>query len=660
MVYSVERIAESGGLHERARPARTRRSNGSSLRYEHEARILSEIGVPPALVARATADARWLGVSVDAALLASRALDEEALYRALALRLGVPFVTQGAVLDAGLDYSAASAFGVAPVVAGAPPGVRWLAAPRGRALAAFVTLQESAGYAITTPRRFGVFLREATADRIAEDAALALHMAEPRLTALNGPRRTTQLAIFALAAMFALCALAWPWMMAAITWSALAVGFSAATVTRLFLVAASLEGEPEPPDLADRDLPDYTIVVALYREAAVADALVRALENLDYPRARLDVKFVVESDDSETFAALAAAIPGVEYEVIVAPPGEPRTKPRALDIALPFARGKLLTVYDAEDEPEPDQLRRAAARFARAPDGLGCLQAHLVIDNCDDNWLAGLYAIDYAALFEAANPGLATLDLPMLLGGTSNHFRTETLRAIGGWDAWNVTEDADLGLRLARYGFRVETFASRTFEEAPNQIGPFLRQRVRWMKGWMQTAFVHMRDIPALWRNLRPLAFVNVMTTFISGVLSPLLWPWFFVGLIVDALDGALFSPMTPIEFIVDVCAITLAVSGFAAMVWPALLGMRRQGIGRLWPLLALLPVWHILLSVAAWRAVFDLWRNPHGWAKTTHGVARKRARPTHLQSTSRASSPPMPRATASPIIERTTTPARS
>ncbi|MDE2364239.1 MAG: glycosyltransferase [Hyphomicrobiales bacterium] len=380
----------------------------------------------------------------------------------------------------------------------------------------------------------------------------------------------------------------------------------------------------------------------------------------DYPRARLDIKFVVESDDPDTFAALAAVLPGAEYDLIVAPPGLPRTKPRALDIALPFARGRLLAVFDAEDVPEPDQLRRAAARFARAGADLGCVQAHLAIDNAQDNWLTGLYALDYAALFEVINPGLAALDFPMLLGGTSNHFRTDILRSIGGWDAWNVTEDADLGLRLARCGYRVETFDSQTFEEAPNAVRAFLRQRVRWMKGWMQTAYVHLRSPRALWRNLRPLAFVVTIATFVSGVLSPLLWPFFLVGLVADAWSGVLFAPPNLADYVVDVSACALAIAGVAAMVWPALVGMRRQSLGGLAPLLALLPVWHILLCLAAWRALFDLWRNPHAWAKTTHGVARARSRPRYRQSISRASSAPIARATTRPISERTTTPASS
>lgn len=656
MVYRVERVAESSSGRRKVAPGG--RSDPARLRrYAREAQVLVELGIPARTVAEAAIEAYRLGVPVDSALLASRAIDEEGLYRALARRLGAPFVSE-ALLRADMDYAAASAAGVAPLADDTLGGVRWLAAPRGRALAALASLPNAAGYAITTPRRLGALLRAAASHEIARDAALSLHALEPRLSALSRPRPATRRAAWAGMATLAALALIWPGPMAAIVWTALLAVFSAATVMRLFQVAASFEPEPESPPLADRELPDYTVIVALYREATVAGALVRALERLDYPRARLDVKFVVESDDVETFVALAAAIPGAEYEVIVAPPGEPRTKPRALDIALPFARGRLLTVYDAEDEPEPGQLRRAAARFAAAGPDLGCLQARLAIDNDDDGWLAGLYAIDYAALFEAGNPGVAALDLPMLLGGTSNHFRVETLRAIGGWDAWNVTEDADLGLRLARCGLSVETLRSHTFEEAPNAIRPFLNQRVRWMKGWMQTAFVHLRDPLALWRNLRPLAFVAVVTTFVSGVVSPLLWPYFFGGLVLDALDGALFAPTTALAFVVDFAACSLAVAGFGAMIWPALVGMRRQGLMRLWPLLFLLPVWHVLLSVAAWRAVLDLWRDPHRWAKTTHGLARRRAR--QRQDTSRASSAPMTRATPSPISDRTSTPARS
>lgn len=644
MVYRVDRIAESDSLDARAsrRPAASYHnaeppglSAGAQARAAQEARAtrlearaLAEIGIPAAWIAHAAAQARWTGASLDAALLATRAIGEDAFYRALARRLGVPFIAQRVALDDRADYGAVAAAGVA-ALAQPTQGVRWLAAPRGRAIAALLALPDVAGLAITTPRRFGSFLRSAAATQIAEDAALRLHRIEPRLSARAGPSRATRLATGILVCLAAMFAFLWPQGFALLAWTLLTVAFSTATVTRLFTAAATFRPEAQDPPLADRDLPVYTLVIPLYREANIARALVGALEALDYPRAKLDIKFVVEADDSRTFAALAAAAAGPEYEIIVAPPGAPRTKPRALNIALPFARGELLCIYDAEDRPEPDQLRHAAARFARADTRLACLQARLAVDNAHENAIAGLFAIDYAALFEVANPGIASLGLPMMLGGTSNHFRTRILRDLGGWDAWNVTEDADLGLRLARCGLRVETLASRTYEEAPVTLRALMNQRVRWMKGWMQTAFVHLRDPIALWRNLRPLAFFTTLAFFASGVLSPLLWPYFIGVLLRDLASGALFAPATVFEHIVDTCALWLAIAGPLGMIWLGLLGMRRQGLTSLWPLLFLLPLWHVMLSVAAWRAIYDLWRDPFGWAKTAHGVARRRvARP--------------------------------
>jgi cellulose synthase/poly-beta-1,6-N-acetylglucosamine synthase-like glycosyltransferase len=166
---------------------------------------------------------------------------------------------------------------------------------------------------------------------------------------------------------------------------------------------------------------------------------------------------MLEADDHETREAVERLAPGPCYDIVVAPAGYPRTKPRALNIGLASAQGELLTVYDAEDDPDPSQLRRAAATFARARKSLACLQCPLTIDNSSDSWISGLFALEYAALFDVVNPGLARLRLPIPLGGTSNHFRVSTLRRLHGWDAWNVTEDADMGMRLARMGYEVAT-----------------------------------------------------------------------------------------------------------------------------------------------------------------------------------------------------------
>jgi len=424
MVYRVDRIA--GSVSQDRRPS----GRSVSLRDERagrraaalEARALAAIGVPAPLIADAAAQARWIGAPLDATLLAGRGIDEDAFYRALAARLGVPFLTRPVRLDAQADYGAAAAAGVAQL-ARQTPDARWLVAPRGRTIAALLALPDASGLAITTPRRFGSWLRASAREQIAEDAALRLHQIEPRLSARAGPSRATRLASAALLAVCAGLAALWPQIAAFLTWTLLTVAFSMATATRLFTAAAASLPEAGSAPPADRDLPVYTIVVPLYREADVAGALIGALERLVYPRAKLDIKFVVEADDPATFAALAAALPGVEYEIVVAPPGAPRTKPRALNVALPFARGELLCVFDAEDRPAPDQLRQAAARFARADRRLGCLQARLAVDNANENAIAGAFAIDYAALFEVANPGIASLGLPMMLGGTSNHFR---------------------------------------------------------------------------------------------------------------------------------------------------------------------------------------------------------------------------------------------
>ncbi len=195
-----------------------------------------------------------------------------------------------------------------------------------------------------------------------------------------------------------------------------------ASIALRSMAAVADSATPRPRMLTDHELPVYTIVAALYRESEVVEDLVRAFDALDYPKSKLDIKLVVERRDRETLSRILELKLPARYEVIVAPPGEPSTKPRALDIALAAARGELLTVYDAEDEPSPGQLRLAASRFASEPD-LDCLQARLTVRNTNESWLSALFAIEYAVLFDLINPGLCALDLPIALGGTSNHFR---------------------------------------------------------------------------------------------------------------------------------------------------------------------------------------------------------------------------------------------
>ena len=604
----------------RARPSVRGRREREPAAADPSIAFLARSGFPPAAIARATAQAQATAISADRALLAAREIDADDFYRVLARRSGMAFVTAGARIAPGIDLAAAARAGIAPL-ARWPGGPRWIVAPSGDDIARMARWDRGT-VVVTSPARLDKMLRAADPARIAEMAVTTLDLVTPGLSARGRVRPPVWPAVAIGAAMLAaLC-----WLASAIVAAALFValwaGFAAATVQRLLACFAGLEPLREPPALSDRDLPTYTIVVALYREANVAAALVRAIEAIDYPRSKLDVKFVVESDDTDTQAALAAAIPGAPYEIIVAPDGQPRTKPRALNVALPFARGELLTIFDAEDRPHRNQLRQAAAAFAVAPPDVACLQARLAIDNERKGWVQALYTLDYAALFGLFTPGLAFLDLPVFLGGSSNHFRRDLLTAVGGWDAWNVTEDADLGIRLARFGLAVRPFASQTGEEAPVTWRGFLGQRVRWKKGWLQTLAVHARVPSGLWRDLGPVKSLAVLTTFAAGLLGPLFWPLFVGALVWSAIAEDLFAPVGIFAHIRCGAILLLAWCGLLAMIGPLIVAALRYRLTRYLVCLPFLPLWHLALCGAAWLAVLEAFRAPYRWTKTEHGQA--------------------------------------
>ncbi len=328
---------------------------------------------------------------------------------------------------------------------------------------------------------------------------------------------------------------------------------------------------------------------------------------------------MIELGDQETLTALAALRLPPRYDVIVAPPGLPLTKPRALNMALAVTRGDYLVVYDAEDEPDRDQLRLAAARFAADPE-IDALQARLTIANAGDGWLSQMFAIEYAALFDIVNPGLAALALPIALGGTSNHFRTRVLRRVGGWDAWNVTEDADLGIRLARFGAKVGALVSDTAEEAPNDLGNWFRQRTRWQKGWMQTLIVHTRRPVRLVRELGLRHALSALLLIGGPVITGLFGP----PLLIDALlRGAfeLFDP-TPVSRFSDVVTYILALLGAQTVIIPAWVAMRRRKMSGARFALLTLPAYYALIFLATWVGLIELARRPFHWHKTSHGLA--------------------------------------
>jgi glycosyltransferase XagB len=407
----------------------------------------------------------------------------------------------------------------------------------------------------------------------------------------------------------------------------LAIPFLSAAILKIYAVLHGFQcatsNVPEhtaPMFLADV-LPRYSVLVPLFREPDVAADLIDALKAIDYPPGRLQILLILETGDAATALALALLDLPPDISIITVPAGQPQTKPRALNYAVQSATGEFVVVYDAEDMPAPNQLRLAAAAFARAPE-TACFQACLHIYNADSSWLTRQFALEYAALFDWILPALQHAHLPVPLGGTSNHFRRDILIEAGAWDPFNVTEDADLGIRFARLGLKVEVLRSSTLEEAPHTFRNWLPQRTRWLKGWMQTYAVHMRQPDVLWRDLGPRAFLGFHMLFGGMMLSALVHPWFYIAAAYEASAGRL--PVVPLGWpyaAVWWVGVLNLVAGYAAGAILAGAAAARLGQPHLIKALSLLPIYWLMVSIAAYRALFQAIWAPYRWEKTAHAA---------------------------------------
>ena len=373
-------------------------------------------------------------------------------------------------------------------------------------------------------------------------------------------------------------------------------------------------------ELDDRNLPRYTVLVPVFREANIVGQLIKNLGGIDYPTEKLEVLILIEEEDHETRDAVLASVPPAHFRIITIPKGHPQTKPRACNVGLYFATGDFLVIYDAEDTPDPDQLKKAVVAFRRGGDATVCVQASLNYFNDSENVLTRMFTLEYSYWFDYMLAGLDYGDLPIPLGGTSNHFRTDALIELGGWDPYNVTEDADLGIRASALGYRVGVINSTTMEEANTSIPNFIRQRSRWIKGYMQTSLVHARQPIALLRQIgvrRFFAFVLL----IAGT------PLTFLGVIPFYVVTAItvVAPLDIVEqfFPVWLLWITLLnfVIGNVVMIYLSMMGPYKRGTFHLvlWALLN--PLYWVLHSIAAYKALWQLLTNPHYWEKTEHGL---------------------------------------
>ncbi|HVU12067.1 MAG TPA: glycosyltransferase [Phototrophicaceae bacterium] len=412
------------------------------------------------------------------------------------------------------------------------------------------------------------------------------------------------------------------------------VGFSISILFKFVTAMAGAYSEnveavtaAEVAALKDDELPLYTILVPVYREANIVSLLMQNMRDIDYPAGRLEILLLMEEDDHETLDAARASHPPETVTFVIIPDGLPRTKPRACNVGLFFAKGEYLVIFDAEDRPEPDQLKKAVVAFNKGGEKMICVQAALNYFNVYENWLTRMFTLEYSYWFDYILTGLQRLNLPIPLGGTSNHFRTDALRRLGGWDPFNVTEDADLGIRASAEGYTVGVINSTTYEEANNHRGNWVRQRSRWIKGYMQTVLVHLRNPIGMVRSIgikNTLGFIMLIAgTPITFLCTLPLWGLYLVWLITRT---HLFDPLFP-PAILYLGLFNLLI-GNSVMIYLNMLAVFKRRYYGLIGYAVLNPVYWLLHSVASYKALWQLFTKPFFWEKTLHGISNQLAHP--------------------------------
>ncbi len=492
-----------------------------------------------------------------------------------------------------------------------PAAMQALAADPARAALA-IARPEAIRRAIN--RHFGAQMRRDAATRCPSDLSCRSLMSH----------RTSWRKLGSIAALAGGIATA-PWLALQLALAWILVANLATMALRLVAIFTRLRRGPRVvtsvPRLVDyKRLPPVSVLVPLWREERVAAQLLEALSAMEYPAPLLDIKLVLEEEDETTRAAIARSVLPPTIEVVTVPKDTLRTKPRAMNYALPFCRGEIIGVYDAEDKPDPGQIRAVVQHLMDAAPDVACVQGYLDFYNTADNWLARCFTIEYATWFRVLLTGVQRLGLPIPLGGTTVFFRRRALEEIGAWDAHNVTEDADLGMRLARFGYRCEMIATTTMEEA-NCHGArrWIGQRSRWLKGYAITWATHMRNPARLRRELGWRGFLGFQVLFLGGMTSylalPLLWllAAAAIGLrapVYDHLPGPLLA-----AFFVSMAL------GQIVMVTTAGLALIDSGRARMLPWILTLPLYWPLGALAAYRAVAEVFYAPFYWNKTEHGL---------------------------------------
>jgi glycosyltransferase XagB len=610
------------------------------------------------------------GTSLSVILISSGLVRRLDLFRVLAELSQVPFIDlieappEPGML-AGLDARRLIRESWVPVRALADGSVLVAIAhaPRSALVASIErTLGRPAVLNITTDWDIMRAVRGGMREQICDQAALGLWQRSADQSARVSLYLRQRIGLLIGLVVLGVCAWLWPLGTLQVVSVTIAFGFLAGIVFKFTVCMAGARRErhqavadEEVAAVRDEDLPVYTVLAPMFHEAEVVGQLVANLARLDYPVSKLEVLLLLEEDDEETIAAAKAARMPQWMTIVTVPRGQPQTKPKACNVGLFFAKGEYLVIYDAEDIPDPDQLKKAIVAFDRGGDRMVCVQAALNYWNVYENFLTRMFTVEYSFWFDYMLPGLDALHLPIPLGGTSNHFRAEGLRRLGGWDPFNVTEDADLGIRASALGYTVGVINSTTFEEANRKLGNWIRQRSRWVKGYFQTSLVHARHpwtlirVAGLWQALGFILLIAGTPLTFLFVLP--LWALFLVTLFVPA---PVLAGMYP-GWVLWIGLFNL-LAGNALMIYVSMMGAflrKRYGLV-IWALLN--PVYWLLHSVASYKALWQLITRPHYWEKTTHGISALSASEAAVEAAvpGRAAAPDVdggvPQATAGPL----------
>src|SRR2546423_4908835 len=479
------------------------------------------------------------------------------------------------------------------------------------------------------------YIQEATkVVKVGEKEVATFAPFRPKLSALQTFTRRQVVTLCVIGLLWMIGVLVFRLEMLSIVIGLITVMYTFNLILNLGMAARTFRNSPEEHiddaivhTLKNANWPMYTILCPLYREAQVVPQFVQAMQSLDYPPEKLQILFLTEANDAETRNTIRSLSLPPHFQILVVPDGKPRTKPRACNYGLMHARGSFVVIYDAEDIPDPLQLKKAVLTFAGHGSEVVCVQAKLNFYNIRQNLLTRWFTAEYSAWFDLILPGLQLAGFSLPLGGTSNHFRTAALRALGGWDAYNVTEDCDLGLRLKRYRMNTVILDSITLEEANSQLKNWLRQRSRWIKGYMQTYLVHMRHPLESLQKGRLYDLFSFQMVIGSGTgaifINPLMWMllgiYLAFGPSVINVYHVLFPG--PVLYLSAFCLIF----GNFFYVYLYLVACMRRKMYHLLPWALFMPCYWLLMCVAALYALFELLVKPHYWQKTVHGLHLKR-----------------------------------